>query len=99
MGFGLQCWDANGKMVVDTSDYNCRYLGTFSVKMPPGATSVSQSVPGVTLGNSFAAITKASYGSGFIMAYCVMGNNIFTLYSSDGYHTDETFTVEVYRYG
>lgn len=98
MGFGLQCWDENGNIVVDTSDYNCRYIGTYSVKMNGSDNSVTQGVPGINSGNSFAVIVASSWGSLFNEAYCVTGDNSFTLFSVLGYHTEKTFTVEVYRY-
>lgn len=98
MGFGLQCWDENGNIVVDTSDYNCRYIGTYTVKMNGSDNSVTQGVPGINSGNSFAVIVAGSWNTAFNEAYCVTGDNSFTLFSVLGDHTEQTFTVEVYRY-
>jgi hypothetical protein len=39
MAFGLQCWDGSGKLVVDLSDYNCRYIGTYDITMASGQNS------------------------------------------------------------
>lgn len=98
MGFGLQCWDENGNLVVDTSDYNCRYIGTYSVKMNGSDSSATQGVSGISSGNSFAVVVAGSWGSGFNEVYCVTSDNAFTLFSASGNHTEQTFTVEVYRY-
>jgi len=97
MAFGLQCWDGSGRLVVDLSDYNCRFIGTYTAKMASGAKSFTQSVPGINASNSFAIITHNSFG-GFVDCYCVTGTNSFTLYQMNGYYSSETFTVEVYRY-
>ena len=60
MGFGLQCWDENGNLVVDTSDYNCRYIGTYNVGTG-GGNSVTQGVSGINAGNAYAVIVAGSY--------------------------------------
>lgn len=98
MGFGLQCWDENGNIVVDTSDYNCRYIGTYNVKMSAGSNSVVQGVPGINASNAFASIVAGSYGSQFNEAFCSVVDNAFSLFTVSGNHTDQSFTVEVYRY-
>lgn len=97
MGFGLQCWDENGNIVVDTSDYNCRYIGTYNVSTG-GGSSVTQGVSGINAGNAFAVIVAGSYGSAFNEAFCSVGDNAFTLFTLNGDNTGQTFTVEVYRY-
>lgn len=97
MGFGLQCWDENGNLVVDTSDYNCRYIGTYNVGTG-GGNSVTQGVSGINASNAYAVIVAGSYGSAFNEAFCAVSDNAFTLFTLSGYSTSQTFTVEVYRY-
>ena len=97
MGFGLQCWDENGNLVVDTSDYNCRYIRTYNVETGSG-NSVTQSVSGINASNAYAVIVAGFYGSVFNEAVCGGSDNAFTLFTLSGYGTSQTFTVEVYRY-
>lgn len=98
MGFGLQCWDENGNMVVDTSDYNCRYIGTYNVRMNGRDNVVTQGVAGINPNNAFAVVVAGSYSGAFVEAFCSVGNGSFSLFNMYGDHTDETFTVEVYLY-
>lgn len=97
MGFGLQCWDENGNLVVDTSDYNCRYIGTYNVSTG-GGNSATVGVSGINQGNAYAVIVAGSYGSSFNEAFCAVNDNSFALFTLSGANTSQTFTVEVYRY-
>lgn len=77
MPCGLQCWDANGKLIVDIGDYNTRYLGRTTVTMPANANIATGSYSGLTTGGSFAAVVSASSSSYF-------KNNNFATRTYDG---------------
>lgn len=44
MAQGLQCWNAAGVLVVDLTDYNIRFMGTYTVKAT-SAQTYTVSVP------------------------------------------------------
>lgn len=95
MAFGLQCWDASGKLVVDLSDYNCRYIGTYDITIPRGQNSATVGVAGISATTAFGAIVKPNF---FIEAFAEASTNAITVYRLFGTSYGETYTVEVYSY-
>lgn len=63
MPAGLQCWDANGKLVVDIGDYNTRYLGRTNGTIAANANQLQIPYSGATLNGSFAVIVAAKSNS------------------------------------
>lgn len=60
MPCGLQCWDANGKLIVDIGDYNTRYLGRTTVSIQGSEDVVSGAFAGLTEAGSFAVVVSAA---------------------------------------
>lgn len=60
MPCGIQCWDANGKLVVDIGDYNTRYLGRTTINLPANSATSSQSFSGLTAAGTFASVVSSS---------------------------------------
>jgi hypothetical protein len=55
---GLQCWDANGKLVIDIGDYNSRYLGRTTVFLPANVNSITGSFPELTQAGGFVVVVS-----------------------------------------
>lgn len=47
MSQGLQCWNANGNIVVDIGDYNIRFMGTYNINVVSGTPRYTVQVPGM----------------------------------------------------
>ena len=62
---GLQCWDANGKMVVDIGDYNTRYLGRTSVFLPANTNGITGTFPELTVSGGFVVVVSLSSATYF----------------------------------
>lgn len=60
MAGGIQCWDANGKLIVDIGDYNTRYLGRATINLPANSNVASQGFPNLTASGSFATVISSS---------------------------------------
>ena len=63
MPAGLQCWDANGKLIVDIGDYNTRYLGRITGTIATNASTLLIPYTGTTISGSFAVIVAAKSNS------------------------------------
>ena len=94
---GVQCWDGDGRIAVDLSDYAIRYIGSTSVSFSAGDRSKFVSFAGVTQDG-----TCISYGSSGARAneyYCRAYNGGFTvLYLPGGGSPANTLNVEVYNF-
>lgn len=98
MAQGLQCWDALGRLAVDLTDYNLRFLGVFSARFTPGVASINVAVSGATASGTLGIITasdNASVNEFFCRAYDG-GINILYLPTGGTYNT--TLTIEVYNF-
>ncbi|MCK0554305.1 hypothetical protein KFO32_14755 [Pantoea ananatis] len=60
MPAGMQCWDGNGKLIVDIGDYNTRYLGRVTLSIPANTMATSLSFAGLTTAGSFASVISVS---------------------------------------
>lgn len=101
MPAGLQCWDENGKLIVDIGDYNSRFLGETSVAIGNNAPSVSATFPGLTQNGTFGIVVASSAaGGGFATeSYAVRTyNNGFTVYSTSAATPESTLTVHLYGF-
>ena len=93
---GLQCWDGEGRVVVDLSDYSLRYMGSTSVSFSTGETSKNVAFSGATQEGSFISIisTGLTVNEYFCRAY----NGGFTAYYlPTGGSPAITLNVEVYN--
>lgn len=94
---GLQCWDGNGRVAVDLSDYAIRYMGSLSVTLASGETQKNVAFAGATQDGSFATIV--STGPTVNEYFCCAYNGGITLYylPSKG-SAAITLNVEVYNF-
>lgn len=99
MAQGLQCWDAQGRVAVDLTDYNLRYMGGLSVVFRRNESAKNVTFPGATQRGTVVIITSSSmknpnefscraYDGGFTVHY---------LPASNGW-ADTTLAVEVFNY-
>ncbi|MCU2854028.1 hypothetical protein [Enterobacter cloacae complex sp. I2] len=94
---GLQCWDGDGRIAVDLSDYAIRYIGSTSVTFSAGETSKNVSFAGVTQDGTF--ISNISTGALANEYYCRAYNGGFTvLYLPGGGSPANTLNMEVYNF-
>jgi hypothetical protein len=97
MGFGLQCWDENGNLVVDTSDYNCRYIGTYNVKMNGRWLCLLKAFLVSTQETPLLLLLQVLGVPGLTRLYCAVATMHLPYFAVWIRHV-QTFTVEVYRY-
>ncbi|WP_148049889.1 MULTISPECIES: hypothetical protein [unclassified Enterobacter] len=98
MAQGLQCWDANGVMVVDIGDYNMRYMGTRTLNVTPNITSWNIAFPGMRV-NGWLAVQRLTITSNNIF-YCIPGNESFAVqYLPTTGTYPQTITFDIYKYG
>ena len=100
MPCGLQCWDANGKLIVDIGDYNTRYLGRTTVTMAANTNQVNGSFGGLTASGSFVVVASASSSayytpSNFAARAYDGGYRIFKL---PAYTAAVTLTLDMYAF-
>lgn len=98
MPAGLQCWDANGKLIVDIGDYNCRYLGATTVAIANNQASVSKSFSGLSINGSFGVVVSSSPDFGLESFAVRTYNNGFTVYSTSASTSAATLTVNLYGF-
>ena len=97
---GLQCWDANGNLVVDLGDYTVKFVGKYQVTVPRGSFIGSVGVSGINGFNSFAAITASNSPGGYGEYYAKTRDNaVHVIYlPTSSPWSDVTLTVEVYTF-
>lgn len=100
MPCGMQCWDANGKLIVDIGDYNTRYLGRTTVTMAANTNLVTGSFGGLTASGSFVVVASASSSvyytpSNFAARAFDGGYRIFKL---PAYAAAVTLTLDMYAF-
>lgn len=97
---GLQCWDVNGKLVVDIGDYNSRYLGRTTVFLAENANSVSGVFQGLTFSGSFVIVVSAASTSYFtpgnFAARAFDGG--FGIFKLSSYTAAVTLTLDMYSF-
>ena len=99
MAQGLQCWDAQGRVAVDLTDYNLRFMGSITVTLGPTETSKNVAFSGATQSGTVVIITSASLRNPneyFCRAYNG-GFNAFLMHGSTG-GLSNTLTIEVYNF-
>ncbi|EPK4543332.1 hypothetical protein [Serratia marcescens] len=55
---GIQCWNENGKLVVDIGDYNVRYIGRIEITMPAYVVTTTSAYSGLTESGSFGVVVS-----------------------------------------
>lgn len=96
---GIQCWDEKGRIAVDLTDYNLRYMGGISVVFRRSESSKNVAFGGATQSGTIAIITTSSmnnpnefscraYDGGFTIHY---------LPATNGW-ADTTLNIEVYNF-
>lgn len=100
MAGGIQCWDANGKLIVDVGDYNTRYIGRMQISMPAQSFQTTAPYPGVTESGSFGVIVLTSNTSqppdrymtraydGGVRLYCI----------DPSFYQEVTVTIDVFSF-
>ncbi|EGE4036891.1 TPA: hypothetical protein ACH3JP_004424, partial [Shigella sonnei] len=73
MAQGLQCWNAAGVLVVDLTDYNIRFMGTYTVKAT-SAQTYTVSVPNMKTTGWFVHYAPASDTFNEWSAFCNNGS-------------------------
>jgi hypothetical protein len=100
MSGGIQCWDANGKLIVDLGDYNTRYLGRMQITMPAASFQTSSAFSGATENGSFGVVVATSTTNQPPDRYMTRAyNGGIRLYCIDpGYYQAVTVTVDVFSF-
>ncbi|AVV37842.1 hypothetical protein [Pantoea vagans] len=97
---GLQCWDANGKLIVDIGDYNTRYLGRTAVTMAANTNVVTGAFGGLTTSGSFVVVVSASssvyYTPSNFAARALNGS--FNIFKLSSYTAAVTLTLDMYAF-
>ncbi|MEN0584442.1 MULTISPECIES: hypothetical protein [unclassified Kosakonia] len=99
MAQGLQCWDGSGRLVVDLSDYNLRFIGTASVTFSPGDTIKNISYADCTEAGTIVAVTGSSMNTPneyFCRAYNGGVNAFF--FPVNGLSVSHSINVEIYKF-
>lgn len=64
MPAGMQCWDTNGKLIVDIGDYNCRFFGAVNVSFPANTSAITVSYANLKANGSFGVVVATTSGGG-----------------------------------
>lgn len=96
---GLQCWDAEGRIAVDLSDYAIRYIGSASVSFSSGEAEKNVPFSGVTQDGTFISVVSASLPGVINEYFCRAYNGGFTIFflPTRGSYAI-TINVEVYSF-
>lgn len=96
MAQGIQCWNAQGTLLVDLGDYNMRYVGSQTVSLPSGATQWNFTYTGMTSSGwivyiqdtaSFPQYVCRCYDGGYRIAF-----------APTSAPATKTVTVDIWRY-
>lgn len=100
MPCGLQCWDANGKLVVDIGDYNTRYLGRTTITMPDNINAVAGAFSGLTAAGSFVVVVSAASSVNYTPAnFCARAyDGGFRIFKLSRYTSSVTLTLDMYAF-
>ena len=100
MPCGLQCWDANGKLIVDIGDYNTRYLGRTTITMPDNVNAVAGGFAGLTAAGSFVVVvsttSSVNYTPANFAARAYDGG--FRIFKLSRYTPSVTLTLDMYAF-
>lgn len=99
MAQGLQCWDGSGRLVVDLSDYNLRFIGTASITFSPGQTTKNMSYGACSADGTIVVITGSSMNTPneyFCRAYNGGFNAFF--FPVNGLTISHSINVEIYNF-
>ncbi|MEX5411289.1 hypothetical protein EGT71_01375 [Atlantibacter subterranea] len=100
MPCGLQCWDANGKLVVDIGDYNTRYLGRTTITMSENINAVAGAFSGLTAVGSFVVVVSAASSVNYTPAnFCARAyDGGFHIFKLSRYTSSVTLTLDMYAF-
>ena len=99
MAQGLQCWDGSGRLIVDLTDYNLRFMGTASITFAPGETFKNIGYSGCTVSGSIVIITASSLNTPneyFCRAYD--GGFSAFYFPVDGLTVYHSINMEIYNF-
>lgn len=97
MAQGLQCWNSAGVLVVDLTDYNIRYMGTYNVTAVNGTASYTIAVPNMKTVGWFVHYAPATDTFNEWSAYC--NNGSFTaVYTPGSSPFAGTYAFNVYKW-
>ncbi|NKG32504.1 hypothetical protein FVB43_20950 [Erwinia rhapontici] len=101
MPAGLQCWDANGKLIVDIGDYNLLLFSTTSVTFPQNGTVITVPYSGVTAEGFFAAIVApGDWANNYYVESLVTRtyNGGFRVINTAGDMSRVVLNINIYRF-
>ena len=97
MAQGLQCWNGSGVLVVDLTDYNIRYMGTYNINVSSSTATYTVSVPNMKTKGWFVHYAPASDNFNDWSAFC--NNESFTaIYLPGKFPPAGTVAFNVYKW-
>lgn len=97
MAQGLQCWNGSGVLVVDLTDYNIRYMGTYNINVSSSTATYTVSVPNMKTKGWFVHYAPASDNFNDWSAFC--NNESFTaIYLPGNFPPAGTVAFNVYKW-
>ncbi|MED9015967.1 hypothetical protein RCM34_02430 [Escherichia coli] len=97
MAQGLQCWNGSGVLVVDLTDYNIRYMGTYNINVSSSTATYTVTVPNMKTTGWFVHYAPASDNFNDWSAYC--NNGSFTaIYLPGNFPPAGTVAFNVYKW-
>lgn len=101
MPAGMQCWDANGKLVVDIGDYNCRLFGAVNVSFPTNTAVITVSNSSLKANGSFGVVVATTDGGGVftLSRFAVRTyDGGFRIFCTSPANSAATLTVNLYGF-
>lgn len=100
MPAGMQCWDANGKLVVDIGDYNCRLIGSTSLAYPINTYEVMNNFSGISANGSFATVSATTSPDPYSVAEFAVRtyDNGFRVFCTSPGNAAATLTINIYGF-
>lgn len=102
---GLQCFDENGKIVVDVADRQLRLVHTFNVQFPVNEKTVDYTYAGVKASTHVAIVKSYTVGTytGQYPSLQQQGGHIASIYKDDTIRVSkfvgtQNVDVDIYRY-
>lgn len=99
MAAGLQCWDASGKLLIDLTDTYLQFVQEGTIGLPPGATSNTLSISGVSPDTHVVLqLNRYGYGGRYAMIVVQGGIRIYAIDGVPGTSGETPANYEVYKY-
>ncbi|AGY48126.1 hypothetical protein Presley_59 [Acinetobacter phage Presley] len=105
MSQGLQCFDENGKSVVDVTDRQLHLVHTFSIQFPVNEKTVDYTYPGIKPSTHVAIVKSKTVGTytGQYPSLQQQGGHIASIYKDDTVRVskfvgNQNVDVNIYRY-